>query len=152
MPEGFRFSWPIRVRYSEVDSQGIVYNSRYLEYVDAALAEYFRALGLPYQEMVERHGFDPSLVQATLEFKRVARFDEVLRIHARVVTIGRSSFRMEFHIVREASPELVARVQIAYVNFDKHTQSSRPVPESIRRLIEQVEGPLPPAAPSPEAG
>lgn len=152
MPEGFRFSCPIRVRYSEIDSQGIVYNSRYLEYVDVALAEYFRALGLPYQEMVEQHGFDPALVKATLEFKRTARFDQVLRIYARIGAIGRTSFQMEFQIVREATEELVTRAQIVYVNFDTHSQSSRPVPESIRRQIQQLEGTLPPADHSPEDG
>ena len=140
MPEGFRFSCPIRVRYSEIDSQGIVYNSRYLEYVDVALAEYFRALGLAYQQMVEAHGFDPSLVKATLEFKRVARFDELLQVHARVVAIGRSSFTMEFQITRDSNGELVAGVQVVYVNFDKATTGSRPVPESIRRRIEEFEG------------
>lgn len=144
MPEGFRFSFPIRVRYSEIDVQGIVYNSRYLEYVDAALTEYFRAMGVPYQEMVKQHGCDPSLVKATLEFKRVARFDELLRVYARVASIGRTSFQMEFQILREASEELITSAQIVYVNFDKQTQSSRPIPESIRRGIEIFEGNLPP--------
>ncbi len=144
MPEGFRFSLPIRVRYSEIDVQGIVYNSRYLEYVDVALTEYFRAMGVPYQEMVEQHGCDPSLVKATLEFKRVARFDELLRVYARVASIGRTSFQMEFQILREASEELITSAQIVYVNFDKQTQSSRPIPESIRRRIEAFEGNLPP--------
>jgi acyl-CoA thioester hydrolase len=127
------------VRYSEIDSQGIVYNSRYLEYVDVALTEYFRALGFQYRELVEQHGFDPSLVKATLEFKRGARFDEVLRVHGRVVAIGRSSITMAFEIVLEESRELIASAQIVYVNFDKSSQSSRPVPESIRRLIEAFE-------------
>ena len=140
MPEGFRFSFPIRVRYSEIDVQGIVYNSRYLEYVDAALTEYFRAMGVRYQEMVEEHGCDPSLVKATLEFKRVARFDELLRVYARVTSIGRTSFQMEFQIVQGATEELITSAQIVYVNFDKHTQASRPIPESIRRRIEQFEG------------
>lgn len=140
MPEGFRFACPIRVRYSEIDGQGIVYNSRYLEYVDVALVEYFRALGFPYQEMIDRHGFDPSLVKAALEFKRAARFDEALRIHARVVAIGRTSFSMDFEIVREQGAELVCRAQIVYVNFDKATLEARPVPESVRRRIEACEG------------
>lgn len=140
MPEGFRFSFLIRVRYSEIDVQGIVYNSRYLEYVDVALTEYFRAMGVRYQEMVEQHGCDPSLVKATLEFKRVARFDELLRVYARVTSIGRTSFQMEFQIVQEATEELITSAQIVYVNFDKQTQASRPVPESIRRRIEQFEG------------
>ncbi len=140
MLEGFRFACPVRVRYSEIDGQGIVYNSRYLEYVDVALAEYFRALGFPYQELVQQHGFDPSLVKATLEFRRAARFDEVLRIHARVVAVGRTSFSMAFEIVREESGELVTSARIVYVNFDKDAQSSRPVPESIRQRIEAFEG------------
>ena len=137
---GFRFACPIRVRYSEIDVQGIVYNSRYLEYLDVALTEYFRALGLPYREMVEQHGFDPSLIKATLEFTRAARFDEVLHVRARVVAIGRTSFTMDFEIVREEDGEQVTSAQIIYVNFDKTTQGSRPVPDAIRRRIEAFEG------------
>jgi acyl-CoA thioester hydrolase len=140
MPEGYRFACPIRVRYSEIDRQGIVYYSRYLEYVDVALSEYFRALGFPYQELVEQHGFDPSVVKATLEFKRTARFDESLQVWARVTAIGRTSFTVDFEITREAGGELVASAQIVYVNFDKAAQASRPIPENVRRRIEAFEG------------
>lgn len=146
MPEGFRFACPVRVRYSEVDRQGIVYYSRYLEYVDVAHTEYFRAVGFEYQDLIDRHGFDPSVVQATLEYERPACFDDVLRVQARVVAIGRTSFRMEFEIAREHSDEPVASAQIVYVNFDRATQSSRPVPESIRRRIETFEGSTFPAS------
>ena len=137
---GFRFAWPIRVRYSEIDGQGIVYNSRYLEYVDVTLTEYFRAMGFQYRELVEQHGFDPSLVKASLEFKRAAHFDEPLLVHARVAAIGRTSFSMDFEIVGEENGEPVASAQIVYVNFDKATQGSRPVPDAIRRRIEAFEG------------
>lgn len=140
MGGGFRFACPIRVRYSEIDRQGIVYYSRYLEYVDVTLSEYFRALGYPYQELVEQHGFDPSVVKATIEFKRTARFDELLRVQARVVAIGRTSFSMDFEITREAGGESVASAQIVYVNFEKAAQASRPVPKSVRRRIEAFEG------------
>ncbi len=140
MAGGFRLACPVRVRYSEIDRQGIVYYSRYLEYVDVALSGYFRALGFPYQELVEQHGFAPSVVKATIEFKRTARFDESLQVWARVAAIGRTSFTVDFEITREAGGELVASAQIVYVNFDKAAQASRPVPESIRRRIEAFEG------------
>ena len=140
MAEGFRFTCPVRVRYSEVDRQGIVYYSRYLEYVDVAHIEYFRAVGFEYQDLIERHGFDPSVVQATLEYERPARFDDVLHVQTRVVAIGRTSFRMDFQIARMQGLERVAKAQIVYVNFDKASQSSRPVPENIRRHIEKFEG------------
>ena len=35
----------IRVRYSEIDGQGVVFNAHYLTYFDTAITEYFRALG-----------------------------------------------------------------------------------------------------------
>jgi acyl-CoA thioester hydrolase len=140
MPEGFRFRCPVRVRYSEVDRQGIVYYSRYLEYVDVAHIEYFRAVGFEYRDLIERHGLDPSVIQARLEYKRPARFDEVLQVQARVVAIGRSSFRMEYEITRPQGDDAIASAQIDYVNFDTSTQSSRPVPQSIRRCIETFEG------------
>ena len=140
MPEGFRFACPVRVRYSEVDRQGIVYYSRYLEYVDVAHTEYFRAMGLEYQVLIEQHGFDPSVVKATLDYTRPARFDELLQVYARVVAIGRASFRMEYEVVRDRSREPIASAQVVYVNFDKVTQASRPVPETIRRQIESFEG------------
>jgi len=145
MSEGFRFACPIRVRYGEVDRQGIVYYSRYLEYVDVAHTEYFRAVGYDYQALVVGHGLDPSVVQATLEYKRPARFDEVLHVHARVAAIGRTSFRMEYEIARAPGEEPIASVQIIYVNFDTATQTSRPIPQSIRQRIELFEGTAYPA-------
>ena len=42
----YRFAWRKRVRYAEIDAQAVVYNSRYLEYFDLALTEYWREAGL----------------------------------------------------------------------------------------------------------
>ena len=43
--EQFWFSHPFRVRYSEIDGQGVVFNAHYLTYFDTTITEYFRALG-----------------------------------------------------------------------------------------------------------
>src|SRR5262249_11086983 len=40
------FRHRIRVRYSEIDGQAVVFNSRYLEYADVAITEYYRSLGI----------------------------------------------------------------------------------------------------------
>ena len=36
------FTYQFRVRYAEVDPQAVVFNSRYLEYADVLVTEYFR--------------------------------------------------------------------------------------------------------------
>ena len=41
--EDYTCSHRLRVRWSEVDMQKIVFNSNYLNYIDVAIAEYWRA-------------------------------------------------------------------------------------------------------------
>ena len=54
----FRFFHRLRVRWAEVDLQKIVFNPHYLMYVDTALADYWRALALPYEQSLQAMGGD----------------------------------------------------------------------------------------------
>ena len=45
----FRLHHRLRVRWAEVDLQKIVFNPHYLMYVDTAIADYWRAIALPYE-------------------------------------------------------------------------------------------------------
>ena len=56
----FTFFHPLRVRWSEVDPQGIVFNPNYLAYADLALTEYMRRIGFPYPDGLLRLGSDLS--------------------------------------------------------------------------------------------
>src|SRR5207248_4186369 len=87
----------LRVRWAEVDMQKIVFNGHYLTYIDTAIAEYWRAIGLPYPEgYVERYGNDVYLRKATVEYLGSARYDELLTILSRVSRLGGSSMTFSF--------------------------------------------------------
>ena len=45
--QDFSFFHTLRVRWSEVDMQAIVFNGNYLNYFDVAFTEYWRETGLP---------------------------------------------------------------------------------------------------------
>ncbi len=47
--DDFRLLHRLRVRWAEVDMQKIVVNGHYLMYFDTAMADYWRALALPYE-------------------------------------------------------------------------------------------------------
>ena len=55
-PQDFRFSHRLRVRWSEVDMQKIVFNAHYLAYFDLGVSEYWRTLGLPYEDAMAQLG------------------------------------------------------------------------------------------------
>ena len=121
-----------RVRYHETDPQGFLFNSRYLELADVAMTEYFRALGLPYLELLEA-GADPSVVSAQLDFRRAALFEDVLVVAVGCTKVGRSSFTLDMSVTR--AQETVADIRLTYVNVDVGAAASRPLPEAVARRL-----------------
>jgi acyl-CoA thioester hydrolase len=125
-----------RVRYHEVDAQGFMFNSRYLELADVAMAEFFRDLGFPYRELVAR-GTDPSVVKANIEFRRPARFEDVLVASVTCLRVGVPSFDLATFVSREGDGVEIADMRLTYVNVDAEQAVARPlideVAEALRR-------------------
>lgn len=133
----------LRVRWAEVDMQKIVFNGHYLTYIDTAIAQYWREIGLPYPDgYVDRYGQDVYLRKATLEYLGSARYDEVLAVFSRVARLGRSSMTFSFEIYREepeASPTPLVTAELVYVNADPATTKSAPLPEDLRSRVLRYE-------------
>lgn len=133
----------LRVRWSEVDMQKIVFNGNYLNYIDVAIAEYWRAIGLPYPHgYVDRYANDVYLRKATVEYHGSARYDDMLEVLVRVARLGRTSMIFQFEIWRvephsEDKPLITA--ELVYVNADPGTMTPAPLPEAVRDLIGKYE-------------
>jgi acyl-CoA thioester hydrolase len=123
-----------RVRYHEVDPQGFMFNSRYLEVADVAMAEFFRNRGFPYLELVSS-GTDPSVVRAAIDFRRPARFEDVLVVDVACVRVGNSSFDLATFVSREADGAEIAEMRLTYVNVDAARAASRPIPDDVARIL-----------------
>ncbi len=130
----------LRVRWAEVDMQKIVFNGHYLTYIDTAVAEYWRAIGLPYPEgYVERYAADLFLRKATLEYLGSARYDELLTVCCRVARLGRSSMTFRFEICREGEAGALVSAELVYVNADPAARKAAPLPEEVREKIRRYE-------------
>lgn len=137
----------LRVRWAEVDMQKIVFNGHYLTYIDTAVAEYWRAIGLPYpQGYVDRYGNDLYLRKATVEYLGPARYDDPLAVFSRVARLGRSSMTFAFEIHREPSGEEHApssgplvSAEMVYVNADPATMESVALPQDVRERVLRYE-------------
>jgi len=126
----------VRVRWAEVDMQKIVFNGHYLTYLDTAVAEYWRAIGVPYPEgYVERYGNDMYLRKATIEYLGSARYDDLLDVCCRVGKLGRTSMTFHFEIYREAEPAPLVTAELVYVNADPSTMKAAPLPDDLRRSV-----------------
>jgi len=97
----------LRVRYSETDQMGTVYNSRVLEWFEVGRTELLRAIGLPYAQMEAQGVFLP-LVEARVRYLGRAAYDDDLRITSRIAPEGKASLRFEIDITH-ADDRPVAR-------------------------------------------
>jgi acyl-CoA thioester hydrolase len=132
--EDFRFHFDLRVRWSEVDPQGIVYNPNYMMYVDLAYGEYaWRTLQL-------WDALPPTvLAKSTVQFRASAKFDDDLKVWVRTKRIGNSSFVLVFCITRDgpggSDSDVIFEAESVYVHVDLATGESRTVPDAWREKM-----------------
>jgi YbgC/YbaW family acyl-CoA thioester hydrolase len=126
-----------RVRWNEVDAQGIVFNGHYLSYLDLAGTGYLRAMAMPYPLAFERLGVDWVLRSTQLGFLAPARFDDLLHCEVRLLEVGRSSLRYGATIRRGGSELLEA--ELLYVMVSRESFQPEPVPEALRDALSAFE-------------
>jgi YbgC/YbaW family acyl-CoA thioester hydrolase len=131
--QDFRFFHRLRVRWVEVDMQKIVFNAHYLMYFDTAVADYWRALAMPYEEAMLLLGGDLYVKKATVEFHASARMDDRLDVALKCNRIGTSSMQFLGAIFRDN--ELLITCELVYVFANPATQTSKPVPAPLREVL-----------------
>ena len=137
----FRFLERLRVRWAEVDMQKIVFNGHYLMYFDTAVAGYWRAMAMPYQQAMQHLDGDLYVRKATLEYHASAQYDDLLDVGIRCQRIGNSSVVFGAAVFR--GDVLLVSGELVYVFADPATQRSKPVPEALRSLLQDFEAGLP---------
>jgi len=133
----FRFVDRSRVRWAEVDLQGIVFNGHYLMYFDTAVAGWWRALAMPYHDTMQALQGDFYVRKATLEYEASARYDEQLEVGVRCAGIGKSSMRLHCAVFRGG--QRLVHGELVYVFADPATQTSKPVPPLLREWFDAFE-------------
>ncbi|MEH6556211.1 MAG: thioesterase family protein [Oceanicoccus sp.] len=136
----FSFSYPFRIRYSEIDGQGVVFNAHYLTFFDTAITEYFRQLPFDYQGQLEKTGNDFHTVRTVVDYKAPVLFDEDIEVFVRAARIGRSSLSLALEIYAKDSDQLRNSGEVVWVNTDQSSGKSVPLPVDLIDLLRAREG------------
>lgn len=128
-----------KVRFSDSDAQGIVFNGNYLTYFDDTITDYFDALGMSWSEF-NRRGCDMVLGRVEIDFRSSARVGEVLLTGTRVAEIGTSSVVFDLHTWEQESERTVARGREIQVIVDHETFAKVDVPGWFVEIVEKLQG------------
>lgn len=90
----------IRVRYAETDQMGVVYHGNYAQYFEMGRVEWLRNLGISYKWM-EENGVMLPVVSLELNYKKPARYDDILRIKTKLKSQSTVKIEFDYEIYNE---------------------------------------------------
>lgn len=125
------FSHRIRVRYAEVDGQGVVFNAHWLTYFDETCTRFVESWGFGTNYWI--YEFDVMLVKAVLEWSGPARFDDWIDINVEPVRVGTKSFDVRYEASVDDRPTCEA--VITYVAIEPGTNHSIELPDKVRTVL-----------------
>ncbi len=108
----------LRVRYEETDTMGVVYYGKYLTWLEVGRVNLLRDIGFGYNEWV-RHELQFPVVQAHMDYKAPARFDDEILVKTRIVSIGTKSIRFENEVYKLPEMKLLATGHTVHALMDK---------------------------------
>lgn len=133
----FAFFHSLRIRWSEVDLQGIVFNGHYFTYFDVGFTEYWRLTKLPSVLQQAKDGREFFARKASIEYLASARFDDVIDIGVRCAKLGKSS--MQFILEIYLGEQHLISGEITYVYADTTERKGVAIPAAWREIIKSLE-------------
>jgi acyl-CoA thioester hydrolase len=116
---------------------GVVYHGNYLPYFEIGRVEWLRNKGISYKSM-EEGGIALPIVSLTLNYKKPARYDDLLIV--KTIFKSQSSVKLEFDCeIRNEQDELLTTGYFLLVFVDIKTGKPVPPPENINTLLREIE-------------
>ncbi|WP_432352098.1 acyl-CoA thioesterase [Sporosarcina sp. A2] len=120
--KGFRFSVPIRVRFSETDMFGHLNNTVTFSYFEQARIDYLKKLGLMNDWLDPKGERIPVVADLQCDYSKQVFFDETVDVYVKANSIGKSSVDIHY-MAKNANGEVVFTGRGAMVQISKETGS-----------------------------
>ncbi len=128
------FVFPVRVYYEDTDAGGVVYHSRYLNFMERARTEWLRASGFAQGALKQQEQVLFVVHSMQLQFKKPARLDDELEVFSQLMEMGRGSFSCRQQIMRDETVLIEAQVKVACVDADSFKPTG--IPARIKIALE----------------
>ena len=122
------FSLEKRIYYHDTDCGGVVYYATYLKHLEEARTEYLRSFGIDVAEYAAKGNLF-AVVHMEIDYKCPARYSDIVRVSARIETIGNASIHFLQEVMRGDTLLVKAKVVLACID---NNMKARRVPEDLK--------------------
>jgi acyl-CoA thioester hydrolase len=126
------------VSWAEMDAFRHVNNAVFFRYFEDARVEYLVRIGLVGDP--RSGGLGPILASTHCRFRRPIVYPDRLRVGARTAEVREDRFVMEYRVVSTAQEAVAAEGGAVVVCYDYGSSAKAPLPATVRRAIEGLEG------------
>ncbi len=136
--ELFRHSAKGKVRFSEVDSFGVVHNIQYFFWLESARTEYLGNLGIDLNPDTYIDEFPVMVVHAEIDYFNALRFNESYEVLTRISSLGETSLTYE-NLILKSDGLLLAKAKAVLVHLDPGSKTPARIPDKVREMINSFE-------------
>ncbi len=137
---GFAFSTTLRVRYAEIDGQKIVFNSRYLEYADVAITDFWDWSGIA-AAVPGWNDTEFNVRRTEIDYLAPFRLGDTIAAHVRIERVGTSSLTKRIELTHADTGALHTVIMMVSVHVDLATGRPASLPPAIRDHIARLATP-----------
>ncbi len=131
----FKVFWETRIRYYELDPQGIMHNANYLAFYDQAVVEYFRDLDYDYEKEIRTTNKDFHTVQVVVQYNKPLYFDDEIEIGLKIKEVGNTSMTWIMGIFMKNTGELASSSEVVHVYTDMKTSKPTTITDDLKKKL-----------------
>jgi acyl-CoA thioester hydrolase len=124
------FKTKVRVTWSDTDAAQIVHCSKYFVFFERAEEEFYRSLSFSFIDFRSRGIWLPR-VEAFCQYKKPARFGDLLEIELTVDELKEKSVKYGFQVTNKETSDLLALGYLVVVAADRQTGKATQIPVEI---------------------
>lgn len=131
---------PVKVRFNEVDSMGIVWHGNYVEYLELAREEFGRKYGLTYLGDIYGNGYYAPVVRVELDYKHSLEYQDGAFVRATYVPTISSKICFDYEVFtkdNEGNETVVATAKTVQVFTDLQRNLVLETPEFYKNWKEK---------------
>jgi acyl-CoA thioester hydrolase len=135
---GFPIVIELDVAWGDMDSFAHVNNVVYFRYFENARIAYLDRVG--WNALKATAGFGPILHSTSARYRKPLTYPDHILVGTRVTDIQPDRVTFEYRLVSTRLNAVAAEGQGVIVSYDYHAEAKCPIPEAIRKAIEELEG------------
>lgn len=124
------FKASFRVSWADTDAAQVVHFSNYLKFFEKTEEEFYRHLGFTFADTHKRGIWLPR-VEAFCQFKKPARFNDILEVELTIEELKEKSVKYDFKIFNKETSDMLANGYVIVVAADKQTGKATQIPMDI---------------------